>query len=138
MHYALSAVRAAYDQRAIVNTQPLQNWLNRMAEGLYNHQTPGRLSDELGRLERARPDGGAVSRSPARSAAVRPACSAPTARGHGQGAADQPAFPLLQNALYFEDIDPALSAPTRSALGQAVSPQDWNALFLSSPEFMRR
>ena len=25
----------------------------------------------------------------------------------------------------------------RQALDQAVSPQDWNTLFLSSPEFMR-
>jgi len=132
-HYAVSAVRAAYDQRVIVNTTPVQNWLNRMAEGLYNHQTPDGYSmasaawDGPGqmavRFEIARQIGGG---------------SAGLFRPDGQGATDQPAFPLLQNALYFEDIDPSLSTPTRSALGQAVSPQDWNTLFLSSPEFMRR
>ena len=32
----------------------------------------------------------------------------------------------------------ALGARTRQALGQAKSPAEWNALLLSSPEFMRR
>src|SRR5262249_59187815 len=40
MHFVISAVRLAYDDRPIVNTQPLQNWLNRMAEPLYGRQTP--------------------------------------------------------------------------------------------------
>jgi uncharacterized protein (DUF1800 family) len=133
VHYGVSAVRAAYDQRVIVNTTPLQNWLNRMAEGLYNHQTPDGYSlssaawsgpgQMAARFEIARQIGGG---------------SAGLFRPDGQTTGDQPAFPLLQNALYFTGIDPALSAPTRAALGQAVSPQDWNTLFLSSPEFMRR
>jgi hypothetical protein len=55
-----------------------------------------------------------------------------------KGAADQPAFPQLQNALYFNGLADTLGAPTRLALRQAASPQDWNTLFLSSPEFMRR
>ncbi len=38
--FVLSAVRLAYDDKVIVNTIPIQNWLNRLAEGLYNHQTP--------------------------------------------------------------------------------------------------
>ena len=55
-----------------------------------------------------------------------------------KGAADQPAFPQIQNALYFGGLSQTLGAPTRLALSQAASPQDWNTLFLSSPEFMRR
>ena len=39
-HYAVSAVRLAYDDQVILNTGPIQGWLNRMAEGLYNHETP--------------------------------------------------------------------------------------------------
>jgi hypothetical protein len=31
-----------------------------------------------------------------------------------------------------------LNAATRQTLDQAISPQDWNTLFLASPEFMRR
>jgi hypothetical protein len=51
-------------------------------------------------------------------------------------ATDQPAFPLIQNALFFGSMRQTLSATTLAALDQAVSPQDWNTLFLSSPEFM--
>jgi uncharacterized protein (DUF1800 family) len=32
-HYAISSVRLAYDDRAILSTGPIQNWLNRLAEG---------------------------------------------------------------------------------------------------------
>jgi len=52
-------------------------------------------------------------------------------------AVDQPAFPLIQNSLYFNGLRQTLGSPTLAALDQAVSPQDWNTLFLSSPEFMR-
>ena len=51
-------------------------------------------------------------------------------------AADQPAFPLIQNALYFNGLRQTLSPATLAALDKAVSPQDWNTLYLSSPEFM--
>jgi uncharacterized protein (DUF1800 family) len=133
VHFAVSAVRQAYDGRAIVNTVPVQNWLNRMAEGLYNHETPdgypmtaaawngpGQMAV---RFEIARQIGGG---------------SAGLFKPDTPGAVDQPAFPQLQNALYFNGLGQALSPPTRTALGQAVSLQDWNTLFLSSPEFMRR
>ena len=40
VRYVVSAVRLAYDTKVVVNTIPVQNWLNRLAEGLYNHQTP--------------------------------------------------------------------------------------------------
>jgi hypothetical protein len=49
-----------------------------------------------------------------------------------------PALPKLQNAAYYSAIAPALAGQTRTALTQASSPQEWNALFLSSPEFMHR
>ena len=50
---------------------------------------------------------------------------------------DQPAFPMLQNALYFSTLRATLAPQTNAALDAAVSPQDWNTLFLSSPDFMR-
>jgi hypothetical protein len=52
-------------------------------------------------------------------------------------AAEEPAFPLLQNGLYFSALAGTLSAATREALARAVSPQDWNTLYLASPDFMR-
>ena len=40
IHYAVSAVRLAYDGRPIANTAPLQGWINRLGQGLYNRDTP--------------------------------------------------------------------------------------------------
>jgi uncharacterized protein (DUF1800 family) len=133
VHYALSAVRLAYDKRAILNTAPIQGWIGRMGEGLYAHETPdgypmiaaawngpGQMAT---RFEIARQIGSG---------------SAGLFRLDGPGAVDHPAFPQLQNALFYEGVDQTLAGPTRAALDQAASPQDWNTLFLSSPEFMRR
>ncbi len=36
----MSAVRATYGNQVIVNAQPMLNWLNRMGEPLYGHETP--------------------------------------------------------------------------------------------------
>jgi hypothetical protein len=52
-------------------------------------------------------------------------------------AAERPAFPQIASAFYFNTVQPTLSASTRAALDQAASPQEWNTLFLASPEFMR-
>jgi uncharacterized protein (DUF1800 family) len=134
MHYTVSAVRLAYDDRVIINTTPMQNWLNRMGEGLYNHETP---------------DGYSVA-SAAWDGPGQLAVRFEIARQIGSGSAglfksntpsvnDLPAFPQLQNALYYKaGLDQTLAPATKSALSQAGSPQDWNTLFLSSPEFMRR
>ncbi|WP_174292086.1 DUF1800 domain-containing protein [Sphingomonas bacterium] len=132
VHYAVSAVRLAYGDRVILNSQPVVGWLNRLGEGLYNHETPdgyplasaswsgpGQMAT---RFDVARQIGGG-------SAGLFRAAGTPT---------DAPAFPQLQNALYFNGLAATLGTPTRTALGQATSPQEWNALFLSSPEFMRR
>jgi uncharacterized protein DUF1800 len=56
----------------------------------------------------------------------------------GPDSVDHPAFPQLANALYFTSERQMLSTSTRQALDQAISLQDWNTLFLASPEFMRR
>ena len=34
-------------------------------------------------------------------------------------------------------LEPGLGAATRIVLAQAISPQDWNTLYLASPEFAR-
>jgi uncharacterized protein (DUF1800 family) len=131
MHYAISAVRLAYDNKVILNTLPVQNWLNRLAEGLFNHETPDGYSmlsaawsgpgQMMLRFEIARQIGSG---------------SAGLFKPNEPNAVDQPAFPLVQNALYFSHLRQSLSPTTLAALDQAVSPQDWNTLFLSSPEFM--
>jgi uncharacterized protein (DUF1800 family) len=130
--YILSSVRLAYDDKVIVNTVPIQNWLNRLAEGLYNHQTPDGYAmtssswDSSGQMmtlfEIARQIG---------------SNAAGLFKAPGPDAVEQPAFPVLQNGLYFDGLQSGLSPQTRAALDKATSPQDWNTLFLSSPEFMR-
>jgi uncharacterized protein (DUF1800 family) len=133
MHYVVSAIRLAYDGRVILNPDPALNWLNRLGEGLYAHETPdgypltpaswtGPGQMDL-RFEIARQIGGG---------------SAGLFRAPTVGAQDVPAFPQLQNALYYERLAPALAPATRGALDRARSPQEWNTLFLSAPDFMQR
>jgi uncharacterized protein (DUF1800 family) len=131
LQYVLSAVRLAYDDKVILNTAPIQGWLNRLGEGLFNHETPDGYAltsaswngpgQMMVRFEIARQIGSG---------------SSGLFKPDGPNAVDQPAFPLLQNALYFDGLRQALSPTTLAALDKAISPQDWNTLFLSSPEFM--
>jgi uncharacterized protein (DUF1800 family) len=133
VHYVVSAVRMAYGDRVILNTQPMINWLNRMGEGLYAHETPdgypltsaawtgpGQMTV---RFEIARQIGGG---------------SAGLFKPPAPLGSEQPAFPQLQNALYFGSLADTLKPQTAASLAQATSPQEWNTLFLSSPDFMRR
>ncbi len=130
--YVLSAVRLAYDDKVILNTLPIQSWLNRLSEGLFNHDTPDGYSmasaswngpgQMMVRFEIARQIGSG---------------SSGLFKPDVPNAADQPAFPLIANSLYFNGLRQTLGPTTLAALDQAVSPQDWNTLFLSSPEFMR-
>lgn len=133
MHYVVSAVRYAYGDRVILNADPMLGWLRRMGEGPYDHETPdgyplaaaawtgpGQMET---RFEIARAIGGGA---------------AGLFRPRGEGMAEQPAFPQLQNALWYGGLDRAVAPQTRAALDQATSPQEWNMLFLASPDFMRR
>src|SRR6202044_2893894 len=40
VHYVLADVRLAYDGRVVANVNPMLNWINRMGEPLYGHETP--------------------------------------------------------------------------------------------------
>ena len=132
VHYVVSAVRLSYDGKTVLNCGPMLGWMNRLGEGLYNRQTPdgypmvaaawsssGQMST---RFDIARTIGGG---------------SAGLFRAEG-GPADAPAFPQLSNAVYHESLATTLSPDTRAALEGATSPQEWNTLLLSSPEFMVR
>ena len=133
MHYVISAVRLAYDDRVVLNTAPILGWLGRMAEPLYGHETP----DGYPLIEAAWIGPGQMSARFEIARAIGSG-SAGLFKPDGPDAVDRPAFPQLSNALYFTSLRQTLSASTRQALDQAISPQDWNTLFLASPEFMRR
>jgi uncharacterized protein (DUF1800 family) len=132
-HYAISAVRLAYDDRVILNTAPIQNWMNRLAEPLYNHETPDGYP-----MASAAWDG--PGQMAARFEVARQIGSGPAGlfKPDAPGAIDHPGFPQLQNALYYTVLSKTLAQPTQVSLQQAVSAQDWNTLFLSSPDFMHR
>ncbi len=133
LHYAVSAVRLAYDEKTILNAGPLLNWLNRMGEPLYGRQTP---------------DGYPLSQAAwASSGQMTTRFEIAKAIGSGNAglfktdaplAVAQPAFPQLANALFYQALQAGLSASTHDALEHADSPQEWNTFLLSAPEMMFR
>jgi len=132
-HYVLSAVRMAYDDRVIANTQPVANWLNRLNQPFYGHLTPDGYP-----LETSAWNGPGQIEQRFEVAQAIGSTSAGLFTGEAASAAAQPAFPILQGALYYGGLDRRLSAATQAALAQATSPQEWNLFFLASPEFMGR
>ena len=133
MHYVVSAVRLAYDGRPILNATPMLGWLGRLGEGLYNRQTPDGYP-----LDEAAWSGSGQMTTRFEIARIIGSGSAGLFKTEGPAPAEAPAFPQLSNALYHASIAPTLGARTRTALAAAGSPQEWNALLLSSPEFMYR
>jgi uncharacterized protein (DUF1800 family) len=132
-HYVLSAVRMAYDDRIILNTGPINNWLNRLGEPLYGHLTPDGYA-----LERSAWNGPGQIEQRFEIAQAIGSGAAGLFKGDAPSAASQPAFPLLQGALYYSGLNETLRPGTRAGLAQATSPQEWNIFFLASPDFMRR
>ena len=133
VHYVVASVRMAYEDRPILNANPMVNWLNRMGEGLYNRQTPDGY-----------PLAAASWQSPGQMTT-----RFEIARTIGTGSAglfrtedaqpkERPAFPQLSNALYHEALRATLGPATRRALDEAATPQEWNTFLLSSPEWMNR
>ncbi|GGC88159.1 DUF1800 domain-containing protein [Chelatococcus reniformis] len=130
VRFVFSALRLAYDTRVIRNPATVQSWLTRLGEGLFLRSTPDGYplasaawtgpGQMVTRFEVARQ----IGSGPANLFKPAPESEA------------EPAFPLLQNRLYFTVLAGTLGERTQGVLARAVSPQDWNALFLASPEFM--
>jgi uncharacterized protein (DUF1800 family) len=133
MHFVVSAIRLAYDDRTIVNTLPLQNWLNRMAEPLYGRQTP----DGYGLAETAWTSPGQMA-TRFEIARVIGSGAAPLFRSPGTTeSAERVPLQLAANPS-LEGMQLRVGQQTREALNAATTAEDWNILFLASPEFMRR
>jgi len=133
MHYVISAVRLSYDGKLIVNTAPMIKWLARLGEAPFDHAAPNGYS-----LDESAWTGPGQMALRFEIAKAIGAGSAGLFRGEGPDAEEMPAFPQLANALYFESLQAREAPTTRQALEQAASPQEWNLLLLSSPEFMLR
>ena len=130
MRFVVSSVRLAYDDRAISNTRPIVNWLNGLGEASYGHQTP----DGYSLMEVSWASSGQMSRrfEIARSIG---AGNAGLFDAEDSGPAPSTGFPQIANRLYYEAVEPFLSAGTRAALARSNSQQEWNTFLLSSPEF---
>ena len=133
VHYILSAVRLAYDDKPILNTGPMLNWLNRMGEPLYGRQTP----DGYPLTERAWASPGQMTTRFEIAKAIGSG-NAGLFKTEGPQPQERAAFPQLANQLYFQSLQKTLSAGTRQALEQAGSQAEWNSFLLASPEMMRR
>lgn len=133
VHYVVSAVRLAYDDKPILNAGPLLNWLNRMGEPLYGHPTP----DGYPMTAAAWASPGQMTTRFEIAKAIGSG-NAGLFRSDDPQPVERPAFPQLANALYFQKLQPSLHASTRQALEQATSPQEWNTFLLASPEIMYR
>jgi uncharacterized protein (DUF1800 family) len=132
-HYVVSAVRLAYDDKPILNTGPMMQWLQRMGEPLYGRATP----DGYPLTESGWASSGQLSTRFEIAKAIGSG-NAGLFKTDGPQPVEQPAFPQLANALYYQSLESRLGARTREALAQANSPQEWNAFLLSSPELMHR
>jgi uncharacterized protein (DUF1800 family) len=133
VRYLMSAVRLTYDDKPILNVNPIIHWLNRMGEPLYGRQTP----DGYPLLGSAWTSSGQMATRFEIAKAIGFG-SAGLFKSEGPDAKSQPAFPQLANELYYQSISKILGGATRKALDQANSPQEWNMLLLSSPEMMHR
>jgi uncharacterized protein (DUF1800 family) len=112
LHYVVSALRLALDERPLPDTGPVIGTLALLGEPLYARQTP---------------DGYPLTRtdweSPGQLAARFDVARAMAERVPHQ---------LSVDAL------PPLGAATREALAKTTSVKDWNMLLFASPEFMQR
>jgi uncharacterized protein (DUF1800 family) len=128
--FVISAVRFAYDGRPISNLRPLYRWLGELGEAPYGRLTP----DGYAATEIAWASSGQMSRRFEIARAIGSG-NAGLFDAEDGGKAGGGGFPQLSNRLYFDTLEPLLSAQTRGVLDKATSQQEWNLLLLSSPEF---
>jgi len=108
----------------------LLNWLNGLGEPPFGHATP----DGYPLTEPAWASSGQMSRRFEIARAIGSGNAGLFESEQGAGAAAT-GFPQLSNRLYFEAVEPFLTARTREALGRASSQQEWNMFLLASPDF---
>ena len=133
MVFVVSSMRLAYDGRPVSNLRPMINWLNQLGEPLYGHVAP----DGYPLTESAWASSGQLVK---RFEIARTIGSGPAglfSDESGQPSA-QRGFPMPNSRMFYNAIEGTLGPATRQALSQAGSQQEWNAVLLSSPEWMQR
>jgi uncharacterized protein (DUF1800 family) len=133
VHYAIASVRLAYGDRVVQNPDPLLNWINRMGEPLYGHETP----DGYAMTQAAWASAGQMT-TRFEIARALGASGAVLFRTDDAAPLERPPYPALAGSPTVAAMQQHLSPQTRTALAQAAVPQDWNTFLLASPEFMNR
>lgn len=131
--FLVSAMRLTYDGKPIGNAAPLANWLNQMGEPVF-----GRITPDGWPLDGASWSG---SGQMAKRFDVARAIGSGRNRlfmSDDDASGSRPDAPTLDTPLYRAAIEPYLSDATRTALGKAQSPPEWNTFLLSSPDFNYR
>ncbi len=143
MRYLLSVVRASYSRRIISNPQPLVGMLYRLGEPLYGRQTPdgyplaadawsspGQLTTRFAVARQLAAGAPALFLPPGQLHQVRtPMSGTPWTHRRAQA-------PHLERSAVFEAAEGTLSHATLTVLAGTENRRRWNALWLSSPEFM--
>lgn len=131
--FVLSSLRLADDGHMLGNLRPVMNWLNQLGQPLYGHVAP----DGYPLAESAWSSSGQMMRR----FEIARALGASPARwfvGEDGRSAARREKPLADQRLFHASIEATLGPATRAALAQASSPAEWNAILLSSPEWMQR
>lgn len=129
-HFTVSAVRLTYGDQTISNPAALVRWLDWMGEVPNNHQTPDGY-----------PMTSSAWNGPGQMAVRFDFAHAIGSGGIGllaTGGAPKTPAPPLKPVVNRIGIEGLLSSQTKAALDHAGTPRSWNALFLSSPQFMHR
>ncbi len=133
MQFVVSSLRLAYDGKPFTNFRPVVGWLQQLGEPLYGRVTP----DGYPLTEAAWTSSGQLVK---RFEIARQIGSGNAGLFNSDDNTPGPliGFPMLSSRLFFDAIEPGLSAPTRAALAKASSQQEWNTILLSSPDWMQR
>jgi len=133
MQFVVSSLRLAYDGKTITNYHAVTGWLQQLGEPLYGRVTP----DGYPLTEPSWASSGQMVR---RFEIARAIGSGSAGLFNGEDNKPGPSigFPMLTTRLFYDAIEPTLTARTRDALGHTASQQEWNTVLLASPDWMLR
>ncbi len=133
VHYVFAAVRFAYDGKVVSNVKPVVQWLNQLGEGLYARTTPDGYSLQAS----AWTSSGQMTRRFELARTLGANASGLFSDDDGKPTSAI-GFPQLSNRLFYSALESSLTERTKQVLAQTNSANEWNAVLLSSPEWMQR
>jgi len=127
MNYILAAVRFTYDGKTVTDVDRIIQWLNKLDQPLYGHQTP----DGYGMTEK---DWISPAQLTERFEVAKQIVNSALSADGNKTLARQ----KLATTPLFKTLEPLLSEQTKAALEKAKSAAEWNTYLLSAAEFVYR